>query len=460
MSNKDIGTIIAINGFVLEIEFEDRNLPEIGIALRYKTDQDEYIAEVVEHSGISTVKAITVGETTGLSRGTKVENTQKTIEIPVGNDVLGRMINIYGRPIDGLSMDEIKTKKSIYQKAPNLETLAINKEIMETGIKIIDLLCPVLKGGKVGLFGGAGVGKTVIVKELIHNVGENGNNSVFAGVGERSREGVSLYNELKEVGVLENTSIILGQMNESPGVRMRTALAALTVAEHFRDVNNQDVLFFVDNVFRFIQAGAETAALTGKIPISGGYQSTLVQEVGKFQERIVSTTSGSITSIQAVYLPADDIDDPSAAAVFSHLDSTIVLDRKIASIGIYPAINPLESTSRVLDPKYVGERHYKLANKTKLYLQKYDELQDIINILGIDELGDEDKNIVRRARKLRNFFSQNFFVSKQFTGKQGKYFSIDETLESVELILNGTLDDVEEQKFLYLDDIRSLLGDN
>ncbi|MFV0394180.1 MAG: F0F1 ATP synthase subunit beta [Coprobacillaceae bacterium] len=457
-SNKDIGTIIAISGFILEIEFEEGTLPEIGIALRYKTYQDEYVAEVVEHSGISTVKAIAIGEVSGLSRGTKVENLHHSLEIPVGEEVLGRMLNIYGKPIDGLPMEDVKLKKSIYQEAPRLEGLSTKKEVLRTGIKIIDLLCPVLKGGKAGLFGGAGVGKTVLVKELIHNVGESGNYSVFAGVGERTREGVTLYEELKEVNVLEKTAIVLGQMNESPGVRMRTALSALTIAEHFRDVNKQDLLFFVDNVFRFIQAGSETSALMGKIPISGGYQSTLTQEVGEFQERIVSTKEGSITSIQAVFLPADDVDDPSAAAVFSHLDSTIVLDRKIASIGIYPAINPLESTSRILTPQYVGERHYTLANQTKEYLQKYEELQDIINVLGIDELSDNDKNIVYRARKLRNFFSQNFYVSEQFTGKPGKYYSLDETLDSVELILNGSCDHLSEQKFLYVDSVKDLLG--
>ena len=457
MKNREQGTIIAINGFVLEIEFDEEALPEIGTALKYETYQGTYIAEVVEHSGISTVKAIAVGEVSGLSRGTKVENLKKTIEVPVGQQVLGRMLNVYGNPIDGLPAVDTKEYRSIYNDAPTFDEISTNKEILLTGIKIIDLLCPILKGGKVGLFGGAGVGKSVLMKELIYNVGQAGNYSVFAGVGERVREGAALYAELKEANVLDKTVVVLGQMNESPGVRMRTAMSALTIAEYFRDVEKKDMLFFVDNVFRFIQAGSETSALLGKIPISGGYQSTLTKEVGRFQERIASTKNGSVTSIQAVFLPADDIDDPSAAAVFSHLDSTIVLDRKIASMGIYPAINPLESASRVLSPTYVGKRHYKLANDVKKILQSYTELQEIINVLGIEELSDEDKNTVYRARKLRNFFSQNFFVSEQFTGKTGQKIGLEDLLESVEYIFDGRCDDIDEQRFLYIGSVSEIL---
>ena len=457
MSLEANGTIIAINGFVLEIEFDNDKLPDLKTALIYNTYQGEYIAEVVEHSGINTVKAIAIGEVSGVSRGDKVYNSGNTLHIPVGKAVLGRMLNVYGNPIDGLPAVKTKQFHSIYQNSPAFKDVSTQKSILYTGIKIIDLLCPILKGGKVGLFGGAGVGKTVLMKELINNVGQSGNYSVFAGIGERTREGAALYEELKEANILDKTVIMLGQMNESPGVRMRTASAALTVAEYFRDQEKKDTLLFVDNVFRFVQAGSEVSALLGKIPITGGYQSTLSKEVGDFQERIVSTHNGAITSIQAVFLPADDKDDPSAAAVFAHLDSTIVLDRKIASSGIYPAINPLESASYALTPEYVGKRHYDLANKVKHTLQTYSELQDVINVLGMEELNDEDKELVYRARKLKNYFSQNFHVSEQFSGRKGISIGVDELLSDIELILDGTCDDIPEQKFLYINSISELI---
>ncbi|QIK69171.1 F0F1 ATP synthase subunit beta [Erysipelothrix sp. HDW6C] len=457
MNNQDTGTIIAINGFVLEIEFNGGILPELRYALEYETYQGKYQAEVVELSGVSTVKAVAVGEVSGLSRGDKVRNLNRTIEVPVGQAVLGRMLNVFGDPIDGKPAVQADTKKSIYQNPPKFEDISTEKSVLETGIKVIDLLCPILKGGKVGLFGGAGVGKSVFMKELIYNVGEAGNYSVFAGVGERTREGAALYNELQQDGLLDKTVIMLGQMNESPGVRMRNALSALTVAEHFRDTEKKDILFFVDNVFRFIQAGSEVAALTGKIPITGGYQSTLLQEVGAFQERIASTKNGSITSIQAVFLPADDIDDPSAAAVFSHLDSTITLSRKIASMGIYPAVDPLVSSSRALTPEYLGERHFNLANDVKRILQQYSELQEIINVLGMEELSDEDKNTVYRARRMRNFLSQNFTVSQQYTGRSGDYVKLEDLLDSVEMILSGDVDHIDESKFLYIATVNDIL---
>lgn len=460
ISQKEQGVIIAISGFVLEIEFGSEYLPEIGHALEYQTYQGTYVAEVVQHSGISTVKAIAVGEVSGLRRGDKVLNLKRSIEVPVGTEVLGRMMNVYGEPIDGKPAPLAETKWSIFRDSPDFTELSIEKEIMLTGIKVVDVMCPILKGGKAGLFGGAGVGKTVLMQELINNVGLQGGYSVFAGVGERIREGVGLYKELEESGVLPQTAVVLGQMNESPGVRMRAAMTGLTIAEYFRDVNKKDVLFFVDNVFRFVQAGSEVAALLGKIPITGGYQATLSKEIGAFQERIASTEDGSITSIQAVFLPADDVDDPSAAATFSHLDSTIVLERSIAALGIFPAINPLASSSRALNPHFVGERHYNIANSVKATLQRYTELQEIINVLGMEELSDDDKNTVNRARKIRNYFSQPFAVSEKFTGKAGVFMQLEDTLTSLEMILDGRCDQFSVQDFLYIGSVEELFQNN
>lgn len=456
MVNNDIGTIISISGFVLKIEFNTDELPEIGTALSYKTYQGDYLAEVVQHTGLNTVNAIAIGEVSGLSRGVQVINLNHPIKVPVGAGVLGRMLNVYGRAIDGEPEPEVKEHSSIFRRPPRLSNISTQKEILYTGIKIVDLLCPMLKGGKTGLFGGAGVGKTVLMQELINNISLKGGYSVFTGVGERVREGIGLYNEMKESGVLPQTTIVLGQMNESPGVRMRVALTGLTIAEYLRDEEKKDVLLFVDNVFRFIQAGAEVSSLEGKIPITGGYQSTLSKEVGEFQERIASTKDGSITSVQCVFLPADDIDDPSAVATFSHLDSTIVLDRSIAALGIFPAVSPLESSSRALEPHFVGERHYRLANEVKYILHRFAELQEIINVLGMAELSDADKNLVNRARKLRNFFSQPFYVSEKFTDIKGVMVNIDELLNDIEMILNGDLDNRSESEFLFIGSVKEL----
>ncbi|MGY3777923.1 F0F1 ATP synthase subunit beta [Isobaculum melis] len=456
MVNNDIGTIISISGFVLKIEFNEAKLPEIGTALSYQTHQGEYLAEVVQHAGIHTVNAIAIGEVSGLHRGVKVENLHRPIEIPVGEKVLGRMLNVYGKAIDGKEEPDTNVKWPIFRRPPRLSQIETKKEILHTGIKIIDLMCPILKGGKTGLFGGAGVGKSVLMQELINNISLKGGYSVFTGVGERVREGIGLYNEMKDSGVLPQTTIVLGQMNESPGVRMRVAMTGLTIAEYLRDEEKKDVLLFVDNVFRFIQAGSEVSGLQGKIPITGGYQSTLSKEVGEFQERIASTKNGSITSIQCVFLPADDIDDPSAVATFSHLDSTIVLERSIAALGIFPAVNPLESSSRAMDPNFVGERHYRLATEVKYILHRYTELQEIINVLGMAELSDSDKNLVNRARKLRNFFSQPFYVSQKFTDIEGVFVNIEDLLNDIEMILNGDFDERSESDFLFIGSVKEL----
>lgn len=450
MEQKNSGTIISVSGFVLKIEFNEGELPEIGYALAYSTHQGDYLAEVVQHTGINTVSAIAIGEVSGLGRGVTVENLNRPIEVPVGKKVLGRMLNVYGRPIDGKAEPETEHKWPIFREQPKLKDIDTKKEILYTGIKIIDLMCPILKGGKTGLFGGAGVGKSVLMQELINNISLKGGYSVFTGVGERVREGIGLYNELRESGVLPQTTVVLGQMNESPGVRMRVALTGLTIAEYLRDEEKKDVLLFIDNVFRFIQAGSEVSSLQGKIPITGGYQSTLAKEVGDFQDRIASTKDGSITSIQCVFLPADDIDDPSAVATFSHLDSTIVLERSIASLGIFPAVNPLQSNSRALNPVFVGERHYKIADEVKYILQRYTELQEIINVLGIAELSEADKKLVNRARKVRNFFSQPFYVSEKFTGLPGTFIEIEDLLTSVEKILQGEYDERSEGDFLFI----------
>lgn len=450
LKQEQYGTITSISGFVLTIEFDgDGQLPEIGTALSYQTHIGSYVAEVVQHMGINGVRAIAVGEVNGLARGVRVRNLKRTIEMPVGYETLGRMYNVYGEPIDG-KPDNSKKRWSIFRAAPKLSEMSDGKEIMSTGIKIIDFLCPILKGGKTGLFGGAGVGKSVLMQELINNISLQGGYSVFTGVGERVREGIGLYNELRESGVLDSTSIVLGQMNESPGVRMRVVMSGLTIAEYLRDHEKKDVLLFIDNVFRYIQAGSEVSALQGKIPITGGYQSTLSKEVGALQERIASTKDGSITSIQCVFLPADDIDDPSAVAVFSHLDSTIVLDRSIAGLGIFPAVDPLASSSRALTATFVGQRHYQLAVETKFILQRYTELQEIINVLGMGELSEEDQQLVYRARKLRNYFSQPFYVSEKFTGMPGTFVGIEQLLNDVEKIIDGTYDHLSESQFLFI----------
>ncbi|MBC1806615.1 F0F1 ATP synthase subunit beta [Listeria cossartiae subsp. cayugensis] len=453
---KNTGTIISISGFVLKIEFNESELPEISHALEYETHQGTYLAEVVQHTGINTVSAIAIGEVSGLARGAEVVNLGHPIEVPVGETVQGRMLNVYGKAIDGLPEPEAKVKWPIFREQPLLRELDTNKEILYTGIKVIDLICPILKGGKTGLFGGAGVGKSVLMQELINNISMMGGNSVFTGVGERVREGIGLYKELESSGVLPQTTVVLGQMNESPGVRMRVALTGLTIAEYLRDEEKKDVLLFIDNVFRFIQAGSEVSSLQGKIPITGGYQSTLSKEVGDFQDRIASTKNGSITSIQCVFLPADDIDDPSAVATFSHLDSTIVLERSIAALGIFPAVNPLQSFSRALNPTFVGERHYQLAVQVKFILQRYMELQEIINVLGMAELSDEDKKLVHRARKIRNFLSQPFYVSEKFTGTEGIFVEIEDLLVSIERILSGEYDERSEREFLFIGSYKDL----
>ncbi|HAM1766515.1 TPA: F0F1 ATP synthase subunit beta [Listeria monocytogenes] len=453
---KNTGTIISISGFVLKIEFNESELPEIAFALEYHTHQGTYLAEVVQHTGINTVSAIAIGEVSGLARGTEVVNLGHPIEVPVGETVQGRMLNVYGKAIDGKPEPAAEVKWPIFRDQPLLRELDTNKEILYTGIKVIDLICPILKGGKTGLFGGAGVGKSVLMQELINNISMLGGNSVFTGVGERVREGIGLYKELEASGVLPQTTVVLGQMNESPGVRMRVALTGLTIAEYLRDEEKKDVLLFIDNVFRFIQAGSEVSSLQGKIPITGGYQSTLSKEVGDFQDRIASTKNGSITSIQCVFLPADDIDDPSAVATFSHLDSTIVLERSIAALGIFPAVNPLQSFSRALNPTFVGERHYQLAAQVKFILQRYMELQEIINVLGMAELSDEDRKLVHRARKIRNFLSQPFYVSEKFTGTEGTFVEIEDLLGSIERILNGDYDERSERDFLFIGSYKDL----
>lgn len=450
MDRESTGNIISIVGFVLQIEFKEFELPEIGYALEYKIGENTYIAEVVQHIGINTISAIAIGEVNGLKRGAEVVNLNSPIRVPVGKEVLGRMLNVHGQAIDNRPEVETAERRSIFQNQPLLSELNPDKEILYTGIKVIDLMCPVLKGGKTGLFGGAGVGKSVLMQEMINNTSLMGGYSVFTGVGERVREGRGLYHELAESGVLETTAIVLGQMNESPGVRMRVALTGLTIAEYLRDVEEKDVLFFIDNVFRFIQAGTEVSSLQGKIPITGGYQSTLAKEVGDFQDRIASTYKAAITSIQCVFLPADDIDDPSAVVTFNHLDSTIVLDRSISSLGIFPAVDPLQSVSRSLHPDFVGKRHYELATQVKFILQRYEELQEIINVLGMAELSDSDRNLVGRARKIRNFLSQPFYVSERFTGKKGTFVKIEDLLESVERILDGYYDNRSERDFLFI----------
>lgn len=448
----NVGKIVSIVGVVLDVKFEnEQSLPNLLNALVIKLGDQEIVAEVAQHIGDDTVRCIAMSATDGLVRGMEVIDTGKPIAVPVGDKTLGRIFNVLGEPVDGFEAPKDAPRDPIHRPAPEFNEIAGSAEILETGIKVVDLLAPYLKGGKIGLFGGAGVGKTVLIQELINNVAkQHGGISVFSGVGERTREGNDLYFEMKESGVLNKTALVFGQMNEPPGARMRVALSGLTMAEYFRDKENQDVLLFIDNIFRFTQAGSEVSALLGRMPSAVGYQPTLATEMGALQERITSTKQGSITSVQAVYVPADDLTDPAPATTFTHLDAKTVLSRSIASLGIYPAVDPLESTSRVLDPNIVGEEHYAVARGVQSILQRYKELQDIIAILGMDELGDEDKLIVARARKIQRFLSQPFTVGEQFTGIPGKYVPVKETIRGFKEILEGKHDDLPESAFLFV----------
>ena len=443
------GKIVQISGPVIDVLFENNEVPKIKEALYVTLDGKDKVMEVQMHLGDNVVRCIMLSESEGLYSGMEVVRTGGTIKVPVGQATLGRVFNVLGDPIDG--KDKVPSDEkhwSIYRKAPSFADQKVAIEILETGIKVIDLLEPYPKGGKIGLLGGAGVGKTVLIQELIHNIAmEHGGYSIFTGVGERSREGNDLYNEMLESGVINKTALVFGQMNESPGVRMRVALSGLTMAEYFRDEEHKDVLFFIDNIFRFVQAGSEVSTLLGRMPSAVGYQPTLALEMGQLQERITSTKNGSITSVQAIYVPADDLTDPAPATTFSHLDATTVLSRKIAEQGIYPAVDPLESSSRILEPEIVGQEHYEIARKVQEILQKYKELQDIIAILGMDELSDEDKAIVGRARRIQRFLSQPMFVGEKFTGKAGKYVPLSETLRGFKAIINGEMDSYPELAF-------------
>ncbi len=457
MSNT--GKILQVIGPVVDIRYDAEHLPSIKNAILIQMgDGKQMTAEVAQHVGDDVVRCIAMSSTDGLVRGMECIDTGKSIEVPVGDEVLGRMFNVLGEPIDGLGEVKAEKKMPIHREAPTFAQQTTQNEILETGIKVIDLLCPYAKGGKIGLFGGAGVGKTVLEQELIHNIAiEHGGRSVVAGVGERTREGNDMYYEMKNSGVLKNTVLTYGQMNESPGARMRVALSALTMAEYFRDEEHQDVLLFIDNIFRFTQAGSEVSALLGRMPSAVGYQPTLATEMGQLQERITSTKDGSITSVQCVYVPADDLTDPAPAATFTHLDAKLVLDRSIAALGIYPAVDPLDSSSRMLDPLVVGEDHYKVARGVQEILQRYKELQDIIAILGMDELGEEDKKIVNRARRIRNFLSQPFSVAEQFTGLKGVYVPVKDTVRSFQEILDGKYDDLPEAAFLSVGTIEDVV---
>jgi F-type H+-transporting ATPase subunit beta len=450
MANENIGKITQIIGAVLDIKFPAGSLPEINDAIEItRSNGEKLVVEVAQHLGDDTVRCIALGPTDGLVRGMDAVGTGAPISVPVGEETLGRMFNVLGDPIDELPAPQTKERSPIHRPAPAFEEQATSSEMLETGIKVVDLLCPYQKGGKIGLFGGAGVGKTVLIQELIHNIAtEHGGYSVFTGVGERTREGNDLYYEMKESGVIDKTCMVFGQMNEPPGARMRVGLTGLTMAEYFRDKGGKDVLLFIDNIFRFTQAGSEVSALLGRMPSAVGYQPTLQTEMGALQERITSTKNGSITSVQAVYVPADDLTDPAPATTFAHLDATTVLERSIAELGIYPAVDPLGSTSRILDPRIVGKEHFEVARGVQEILQKYKELQDIIAILGMDELSEEDKLVVSRARKIQRFSSQPFFVAGQFTGLEGKYVPIAETVRGFKEILEGKLDDISEGFFL------------
>ena len=456
----NIGKIVQVIGPVVDIKFEEGELPKLNDAIEIDNHGARLVVEVAQHMGDNVVKCIAMDSTDGLKRGQEAKNTGAPITIPVGKVTLGRMVNVLGEPIDGIEMEtENEPKASIHQPAPTFAEQKTEPEIFETGIKVIDLICPYTRGGKIGLFGGAGVGKTVLIQELISNIAtEHGGISVFAGVGERTREGNDLYYEMKESGVLAKTALVFGQMNEPPGARMRVALTGLTMAEHFRDEEGQDVLLFIDNIFRFTQAGSEVSALLGRMPSAVGYQHTLATEMGALQERITSTQKGSITSVQAVYVPADDLTDPAPATTFAHLDATTVLSRSIAEKGIYPAVDPLDSTSRILDPNVVGQEHYKTARAVQEILQKYKELQDIIAILGMDELSEDQKLIVSRARKIERFLSQPFHVAEQFTGIEGKYVPLSETIRGFNEILEGKHDNLPEGAFLLVGTIEDAVA--
>ena len=449
-NKKHIGKVTEVIGPVIDIRFKDGELPQILNAVEIDNNGKRLVVEVAQHIGDNVVRCIAMSSTDGLVRGTDAVDTGKSISVPVGNETLGRIFNVLGEPVDELPPPETKEKWEIHRPAPSYEEQESTTEILETGIKVVDLICPYAKGGKIGLFGGAGVGKTVLIMELINNIAkQHGGISVFSGVGERTREGNDLYNEMKESGVINKTALVYGQMNEPPGARMRVALSGLTMAEYFRDKEGQDVLLFIDNIFRFTQAGSEVSALLGRMPSAVGYQPTLATEMGALQERRTSTKHGSITSVQAVYVPADDLTDPAPATTFAHLDATTVLSRSIASQGIYPAVDPLESTSRILTPDVVGQEHSEVAREVQRILQRYTELQDIIAIMGIDELSDEDKLTVARARKMQRFLSQPFSVAEQFTGYQGRYVPLKETVRGFKEIIEGKHDDIPESAFLF-----------
>ncbi len=451
MSTKNIGKVVQVIGPVLDIRFQDGQLPELLSAIEIQNGDRKIVAEVAQHIGDNVARCVSMNATDGMVRGLDAVDTGGPITVPVGDKCLGRIFNLLGQPIDEKPAPEDVERWPIHRQPPSFEEQETSTEILETGIKVVDLIAPYAKGGKVGLFGGAGVGKTVLIMELINNVAkQHGGLSVFAGVGERTREGNDLYNEMQESGVINKTALVYGQMNEPPGARMRVALSGLTMAEYFRDRENQDVLLFIDNIFRFTQAGSEVSALLGRMPSAVGYQPTLATEMGALQERITSTKKGSITSVQAVYVPADDLTDPAPATTFAHLDATTVLSRAISSLGIYPAVDPLESTSRILSPEIVGAEHYEVARQVQSILQRYKELQDIIAIMGMDELSDEDKLIVARARKVQRFLSQPFSVAEQFTGMEGKYVPLKETIRGFKEIIEGKHDDLPESAFLFV----------
>ena len=450
-AEKQTGRVAQVMGPVIDVRFDEGGLPPINNALTVSIGDRTLTVEVAQHIGDNTARCIAMASTDGLQRGSVVTDTGSAISVPVGKETLGRIFNVLGDAVDNQPAPETEERWDIHRPAPAFDELATSTEMLETGIKVIDLICPYSKGGKIGLFGGAGVGKTVLIMELIHNIAtEHGGLSVFTGVGERTREGNDLYNEMKESGVLSKTALVYGQMNEPPGARMRVGLSGLTMAEYFRDTEGQDVLLFIDNIFRFTQAGSEVSALLGRMPSAVGYQPTLANEMGALQERITSTKKGSITSVQAVYVPADDLTDPAPATTFAHLDATTVLARSIASQGIYPAVDPLESTSRILSPEILGEEHYTVAKEVQRILQRYKELMDIIAIMGLDELSDEDKLLVQRARKIQRFLSQPFHVSEKFTGLEGLYVPVSETIRGFKEIIEGKHDDLPESAFLFV----------
>ena len=459
MPEKHIGKVVQVMGPVLDIRFRDGELPALLNAVELENNGKKLIVEVAQHIGDNVVRCIAMAATDGLVRGTDAVDTSEPIKVPVGDECLGRVFNLLGEPVDEQPAPENIERWPIHRPAPAFDEQESATEILETGIKVVDLICPYAKGGKIGLFGGAGVGKTVLIQELIYNIATAHNGySVFTGVGERTREGNDLYGEMRESGVLNKTALVYGQMNEPPGARMRVALSGLTMAEYFRDVKHQDVLLFIDNIFRFTQAGSEVSALLGRMPSAVGYQPTLATEMGALQERITSTRKGSITSVQAVYVPADDLTDPAPATTFTHLDATTVLSRDIASQGIYPAVDPLDSTSRILSPEVVGQEHYEVARAVQQVLQRYKELQDIIAIMGMDELSEEDKITVARARKVQRFLSQSFHVAEQFTGMPGQYVPLKETLRGFKMILNGECDSIPESCFLFAGTIDDVLA--